>query len=130
MKHRSLFLTVLVILTLTGCIPERDNQPREIKLVANKSDVHIAEAVSLQVQNLGPEHYVTKWAVSPNAGTALDSVYSQKENTITFSQKGTYTVTADVRSVSVYCNPQSGMDSCFTSSTSTIRLTKTFIIKE
>jgi plastocyanin len=130
MKKISLLaVTALTGIIMIACQKENSNsQGNETKLLASKESVNTGGSVSFQLQNR-PNGSVSKWTVSPATGVNLDSIFSRQNNTITFTQPGTYTVSTEIRWVHPNCMPSPGYDTCYNSGTVAGKLMSRITVK-
>lgn len=122
---KSIVKTVMLFaLIFTACKKNAGDNPqskapvKETKMLASKTSLKTGESLFLYIimpDTAAGVNVAAKWSVTPGTGVTIDSLYSFSENSITFSQAGTYTVNADLRKVQ--CSPEAaahpGMDTCY-----------------
>ena len=130
MKIKSFLIISAMSIAVASCQPEVSDLPQnpEPKILASKTDIAAGNSVALAIQNPGTNSY-SRWTVMPSAGVTIDSVYSRQQNTITFTQTGTYTISAQMRTVHPDCRPSPGWDTCYNSAPTIAQMNSTINVK-
>jgi hypothetical protein len=110
---------------IIACQKEKSNDaPPVTALSASKTTVAKNETVTVSIQNPPSGNVFSKWTVSPSTGATVTNIYSNNgRGELSFAQAGTYTVTADLRTVHPSCMPSPGFDTCYANKASIIKPT-------
>src|SRR5947209_16438115 len=117
-KNMLVLLSGLALMAFFSCTHDDLSSRKEnsAQLVVSQSTVHTGSPVQLRITNV-PAGAVAKWTASPAANVQFDSSYSYQQNSVTITQPGTYTISAEMHyapcSAAALAHP--GMDTCFNS---------------
>lgn len=106
-------ISLMAIAMLASC--KKDEISAKTELSASRTKVTKSDSVSIHINFPPSGNICSKWTVSPSSGANFDSVYTMKSSVgLGFTQAGTYTITADLRTVNTNCIPSPGYDTCYT----------------
>lgn len=124
----------LIVLTIAFCACQKNDAADSsnnvvTSLSASKTTVSKNETVSLNITNAPSGNVYSKWSTSPATGATIDQPYSNNNRgSVTFTQPGTYTISAEMRSVHPSCAPSPGYDTCYTSKPLLVKPTVTITV--
>ena len=125
MKKAKWFLVITsVTLAMMAC---KKNTSEVNTIETSKNAVKVGETLTVQIKHTSVGS-VSKWNVQPSSGSLIDNVYTTGSNTMRFTQPGTYTINAEMRTVHPDCHPSAGWDTCFSKGTASEKLAATIMV--
>ena len=123
-KAKWALLICSITLAFMAC---KKNTSEVNKIETSKNVVKVGEALTVQIKNTSAAS-VSKWNVQPSTGATIDNMYTTGSNTMRFTQPGTYTINAEMRTVHPDCRPSPSWDTCFSKGTASEKLATTIMV--